>query len=159
MLALSTSLRTKLNSIFDEMIEEWGKTCVLVYPPKLIVNGSGGNFRASGNKQTKVPANSPLSNGEGYKEQEITEEIRMSVVTDPRNFYVKFPANVQIPDGMIQTKGFIADLDKVMQATHLIVEPATLIGIKWKYSKYSEPKDIYNVITDRYFYVNWIRSS
>lgn len=158
MLELPAELRTTINSVFDEMITEWGKDCLLIYPVKQVVCSCGGNFRASGNKVTKISSTCSLCNDSGFREEETTTVIKMSVIDNPANFSNKFPRNMQIPDGTIETKGFVADLPKVMQATHLIVQPSVDIGIQWKYSKFSEPKDIYNIAQNRYFYLHWTRS-
>lgn len=164
---LTQDIRNITQAALDDLLNELGKTCTLIYPP-IMENCVNCVFDSIGNKSANRWMNGgpfpfpeggicPSCGGSGLRAEEYSEDILMSVISQPSKFWVKPPANVQIPAGTIQTKGFLTDLEKVQRARKMILQPEISHLVKYTYVLRGEPVDISNIVPGRYFYCMWER--
>ena len=97
----------------------------------------------------------PLCNGQGYKAVEVSDEVVLLINEDPKSF--QSFGNVDIPQGTIQTKGFIADLPKVLKCAYLIKDINIKPYIEYRYKLASEPLVPANIAPGKIFVANWTR--
>lgn len=128
-----------IQSGFDDSLAFFAKDCTLVF--------AGG---------APASSNNPWDGG-GHAAEDPTEGVRLMVAWDERDFWVRLPANVKFPDGVIQTKGFVTDLDRVMRASFLLVDGPLAAGQRAKFERAGDPTSPFKVIQDRYFLCNWAR--
>jgi hypothetical protein len=165
---LTTDIKTVTSQALDDLMTELGKNCQLIYPPKwaACVNcvfdpiGQKSSNRWVNGGPAPFPEGSvcPVCNGAGQRAEETTETIKMLVRSEPAHFWVKAPPGVNVPAGLIQTKGFFTDMPKVLQAQQMVVQPELQAIIRYRYTLVGEPLDIGNIIQGRYFVAMWQRS-
>lgn len=142
----------------DEMIASFGVNCILYYPSTLIecVNcvydpigqKSSNRYKHGGPMQFRF-GNCPLCGGQGYKEQEVTETIRMRVYTTARE-WKRFGEIVNTANASAVVIGYIYDMPKFEKANEIVVD-SHLLGYKaWKYRSGSETAP-WGFKHDRYF--------
>lgn len=151
----------------DDLLNQLGKKCLLQYSPKQIfcpnctydpVAKKSRNIWISGGPISFPNGTTcPMCEGVGYKFETATDTITMLCHTDKRKWVTKLPPNVQISDGAVETKGYLSDLEKVLRAEVMIVQPDLSPYITWKYKLYGEPTNPSNIIQDRYFLAIWER--
>lgn len=146
----------------DDLITQIGKQCQLIYPARMVpgnppdqtIGQKGGNQWVTGGPMNRA---TPSQGGTGYVAEQESETIQMLIQWNPSDFFIKPPYNVQIPDGTIQTKGFQADLPKVLRAAYMIVSPDKEGLIRWKYELDGEPGDKSNLVPGVFFVAQWKR--
>ncbi len=128
MTLIPSEIFTKYNEIADSLIRELGVNCTLVYTPRqeecencildVLGNKSSGVYKAGG----PYPFSDicPYCNGVGYKEVVVSETIKLRINYNRKTF-LKLAPNVVVPDGAVQVIGFIADMPKLTQCNHIIV--------------------------------------
>tara|TARA_Y100001963_G_scaffold159941_1_gene266348 strand:+ start:234 stop:725 length:492 start_codon:yes stop_codon:yes gene_type:complete len=141
-LELPSSVFTKLN----EAILLFNRTCTLVYPPKkekcpnCYQNNIGGRsvnlYRSGGPMPFARGSKCSYCNGDGFRNSEVTESVELRVYYESRNF-VDVGFNVDVPDNVIQTIGYMDDYDKLTKANELLVDIGT--HNKARYKRISEP--------------------
>lgn len=150
-----------------DLVNNLGKDCTLYYPPRAMpctncVPGPGNapsvRWRSGG--PTPFPDGSlcPLCNGKNQLFEEITEPIKMLCAWSPKDWYVPAARNVQVPEGRIQTKGFMADLPKVLRAQQMVVESALTPYLKCRFRLAGEPIDPSNIVQGQFFVALWDRA-
>lgn len=163
---LTQDIKTIASEAIDDLINQLGKPCTLIYPPvwhpcencvyDIIGQKSSNRWISGGPIPFQDGAVCPLCGGAGKRADEVTETITMLVENKASAFY-KLPTNIQLPAGSIQTKGFLSDWPKVIKAQQCIVQngvfPATL-----RYVLAGEPIDIGNIIQGRYMICLWKRA-
>lgn len=142
------------------------KTCQLIYPPVLsecvnciydpIGDKSSNRWITGGPMPFPDGGICPVCNDVGKLATTPTENIQLGVQSDPAHFYLKVPFGVRVPAGTIQTKGFITDLPKVLQAQEMIVAPGKF-PIVMRYVMDGEPIDTGSIIQSRYWFAFWKR--
>lgn len=125
----------------DDIIDFLAKDCVLVF--------AGGGAAS--------PTN-PWDRG-ADSQAAPTLSVRLLIAWQERDFWVRLPADVRAPEGMIQTKGYVTDLDQVVRASHLLVQGPLASGQRAKFERAGDPVDPSNIIQGRYFVCNWMRVS
>lgn len=157
---LTPDIKAIATGAIDDLITQLGKDCLLVYPPSWTpcVNcGAGNRWVTGGPAPFPDGAVCPVCDGSGQRADEVTATVRMLVAVGPAQFFKKLPVGVQVPDGLIQTKGFVADLPKVLQAREMVLQPGTL-PVKLRYVLAGEPVDAGSIIQNRYFVCEWRRA-
>jgi len=122
------------SSVFDtynEAVLLFTRTATLVYPekkedcPNCIMSTMGVSNRSISIYQTGGPypfdrgMPCPYCNGKGYKATEATDSITLRIYWDRKN-WVKTGAEINIPDGGIQTIAYMTDLDKIEKCKYMI---------------------------------------
>ena len=149
--------------VFDDLIENNGKPCRLLYPPVSeacpnCLGGPAGQFssnryRAGGPVPFSVGA-CPLCNGTNQRMSEVTEVVTLVLLWNPKD-WVPLPGNLRTPEGDLQTKGAIAELPKVLACTEMIADTTLEATIRQKFRLSEQPFDDRNIVKGRYFVATW----
>lgn len=124
---------------FDDALNFFATDCTLVF--------AGGGAASDGN---------PWDGG-GHAPADPTEPVRLVVAWDERDFWLRLPGNQKFPEGTVQTKGFMADLDRVMRASFMLADVPMGLGQRAKLERAGDPTSPFKVIQGRYFLCNWVR--
>lgn len=164
---LSADVKKIAQDAIDDLIDQLGKDCLLIYPPlpepcnNCILDPIGNkssNYWVSGGP---IPFPNggicPSCNGSGYHFTETTKAIKLLIANSPSEWFVKTPSNIQVPDGTIQTKGYVTDLPDVLQSRKLIVQVGLQPIIRYVYDLKGEPIDQGNIVQGRYWVGMWQR--
>ena len=121
------------SSVFEKLNEAillFNRTCTLVYPDKeaacanCYTNTLGGRsvnfYRAGGPIAFNRGVLCPLCGGEGVKITENTEDIELRVYYNRRD-WLDVGWQVDIPQGIIQTVGYMSEYPKIVKAKELLV--------------------------------------
>ncbi len=162
---LTSYQRQVLKDAFDSVLDLFGKDCKLVYQPKLVdCVGCGGLANSTYSSNTWLHGGPvrvdqlgcDMCGGTGKKAEEYSENIKLTIAWRPEEFGIVAPS-VMKPFGLIQTRGKIADMPKVMSCIELQVQlpiHAYMIG---RYKLRGEPGDAFSSIQDKYFIALWDR--
>lgn len=170
---ITDEIRNIARDAFDDMINQLGRSCTLHYNPvwedcpncEFDFNTQRSANRWITGGPMKFPSGSicPMCGGEGqFKAETPTEEITMSVESDPKEWLRLGLEQLVMPDGTIFTKGFIKDLPKVNRSVFMTVDsqdgqPKTKLLAKYEYELLSEPVDVSSIVQGRYFVALWKR--
>lgn len=164
---ISSDIKQIAQNAIDDLIDQLGKDCLLVYPPlpescvnciiDPIGNKSSNHWTNGGPMPFPNGSICPLCNGSGYHFEETTKPIKLLISNDPSQWFVKMPAGLQVPGGTIQTKGYVSDLPDVLQARKIIVQVSLEPMIRFTYELAGEPIDQGNIIQNRYWVAMWNR--
>jgi len=116
--------------VSDAFIDSLGKTCILVYPPKITEcpncyydprsGRSSGVYRSGGPVSFANNTTCPWCGGEGRSSDNVTEDIKLRIYWTPKEWQ-----NIGVPidaaDEMAQIIGYMSDLPKVEKATEIIL--------------------------------------
>jgi hypothetical protein len=150
-----------------------GKHCTLAFPPVRVRcpncgwdnanRRSNSRYKSGGPQPFPVGGLCPVCNGKGSIDTPVTQDIVLLCNWNPKE-WVRLPnfdpsnVNIQIPGGMLQTKGFLADVPRILQSRKLLVETAIQGIVNYTYELDGEPVDSGNIIQGRYFYAMWKRA-
>jgi hypothetical protein len=170
--ALDAQTKQVIQDALDDLLangEEGGlgKTCSLVYPPRFVAcsncivdplsGRSMGRYR-SGGPSPFTGGKCPLCGGEGRKPEEVSEQITLGCNWDLRRFVTPLPIakqNMFVPYSLVETKGFLKDLPKILKCDHLVLQLPIQGLIRNKFRLLVQPGDRSNIIQNRYFYAVW----
>jgi hypothetical protein len=62
----------------------------------------------------------PMCGGNGYKETEVTETIRLRIYWE-RADWIKVGGSINIPDAEVMIIGFMTDVPKIIRATSILL--------------------------------------
>ena len=172
MFEISDEQKAAFKEAFDDILGAslFGKTCKIVYQPKLIdcqcsnlVTQPNGSHWLHGGPLRIDQQGCSMCGGSGKVAQEYSENIVMSVNWKPvgsTNYdilYSASQANIKIPYNIIVTRGFIVDLPKVKRCIQMQIQlPLAAYGLG-RYTLRGEPGDSFNAIQDKYFLAVWDR--
>lgn len=164
---LSDDVKSIAQDAIDDLIDQLGKDCLLVYPHlpspcancvfDPIGNKSSNHWNAGGPIPFPNGSVCPLCDGNGLHFEEINKPIKLLISNSPSQFFVKMPANIIVPAGSIQTKGYIKDLPDVLQSRKLIMQVSLEPMIRYTYDLDGEPIDQGNIVQNRYWVALWNR--
>ena len=165
MVQLSSTIFDKYKEFADDFINDnFGVNCTLEYPPKELACINCIYDMKSRKSTNKYKTGGPIPftfgvcpwcGGKGFKEDIVTETIKMRVYWD-RGSWVKIGIPLNIPDGSVQSIGFLADFPKIKQAQKVILN-SDQSGINvWEYSLYGEPVP-HGFKRDKYIIMYWTR--
>lgn len=102
----------------------------------------------------------PLCQGQGQRADEVAEVVRFKVEWEPRKFWYLVPnLNIRSAHSVCQTKGYMADLPKVNQCDHMIVQLPIEGFIQAKFHLIGAPISPGNIIQGRYWVATWEQRS
>ncbi len=165
-ITIPSGVFTKYNELGDAMISNFGVRCTLVYPEKrdectnCTLVGFGGRstsiYKAGGPLAFTNGMVCPLCEGRGFKITENTEKIRLRVYWN-RKDWVDVGFQVDVPDNIIQTIGYMTDMPKIDKSKNLIVHE-TISG--YGTMRFTRQGDSYphGFKQDRYVVTFWSRS-
>lgn len=150
-----------------DLINNLGKDCTLYYPARPYpcsncLPGPGNRpsvrWRTGGPMPFQDGTLCPMCNGKNQLFEEKTEVITMLCAWTPKEWFLKPPPNVRVPDNQIQTKGFIADMPKVLKADSMVVEAAVGPYKHYRFKLSGEPIDPSNIVQGQFFVATWDRA-
>jgi len=155
---LTDDIRQIAAFAFDDLIEALKKPCLVVYPPKMIpcelctydpVGKKSSGFWKDG---TRIRGVCPHCGGNYYKAQEVSETVHFLTEIQPKQFE-KFPFDIPVrdPGGLLQVKGYMTDLPKILKCEYLIHDLNMRPFIEQRYKMYGEPISPSNIVKNRYF--------
>jgi hypothetical protein len=153
------SVFDKYNEGIDTTIESFGVICQLVSLNKIEVIEPA---PANNNIPEKNSINAHRVRGGDYerqnkiiKEVEVLTPIKLKVYYNPKS-WINVAGNIQVPDGTIQTIGYLSDLDIILQAKALIAHTSINNIKELRYQRLGEPST-FGFKQDRYFACLWSR--
>lgn len=160
--SLDDGTKATITDALDDLITEFGKDCRLVYQPRLLPCSCNQDHTGkNANHYNAAPApfwpgNCPLCGGKGKREQEVSENIKLLCAWDPKHFFSPVPSvEIRKPFSLLQTKGFLKDVPKLIKAQYLIFQTAIEGLFQKKFRLLSQPGDRSNIIQNRYFICEW----
>lgn len=164
---LTNDIKQIASDAIDDLIDQLGKQCRLVYSgiktdcPNCIFDPqskkSTGIYKAGGPRPFPNRTICPVCRGAGQIDTTSTEVVTLLCNWNPRDFYI-FPINIEQPHSMVQTKGYIKDLPKILRARKMVLEIPIEPYTRYTFDLISEPIDPGNIIQGRYFVAIWKRS-
>jgi len=167
---LSDDIKNLAHAAFTDLINELGKRCRLVFPPKMapcancvidpIGNKSSNRYVNGGPAPFPMGSICPACGGRGRIATENSRDIILLVNENPKQFDNSLKlnnANIYYPDGTIQTKGFIRDLPDVLKCTEMIKDLSIQPYIEYRYKRYGEPLSPGNIVQGAFFVCLWTR--
>lgn len=159
---LSDDIRQIASDSIDDLIDQLGKPCRLVYPPLgAPCTGCGGapagHWVTGGGATVGQGAACPLCGGAGLVYTEASETVTLLVASAPAQFFRKAAPGVDVPAGTIQTKGYVRDLPKILRAREMVLAPGALPHTL-RYVLDGEPVDVSNIVQGRYAVCQWRRA-
>lgn len=165
---IDAAIKSIIQGALDDIITNLGKNCLLVYPPKMLpcdncVSNPIGNlpsnrWRTGGPIHFGVGSLCPMCDGQGMRAEELTEAILLLCEWDPKKFIKPFQGlDIRIPNGLLQTKGYLVDMPKILRCDHLVFQTDVAGMSHFKYKLYDDPGDRSNIIQNRYFIATWER--
>lgn len=166
---LDDSTKSIVRDALDDLITEFGKVCRLVYPGKMTACGnctydnigkkSSNHWRSGGPIPFAHGTTCPLCAGVGRHYSEVTEDITLLCEWDQKKFVSPIPGlDIRSPYSLLQTKGFLSDIPKVMRADHLILQVPIEGLVRKRFRRLGEPGDASNIVQGRYFVCLWEQS-
>lgn len=153
------SVFDKYNEGIDYTIEAFGVTCQLVSINKVEVVDPA---PVNNNIPEKNSINAHRVRGGDYerqnkiiKEVEVLIPVKLKVYADPKT-WINVAGNIAVPDGTIQTVGYMSDLPKILQAKAMIVHDAIQGYKELRYQRMGEYTPT-GFKLDRYFSCFWKR--
>ncbi len=170
---LDADTKSVIQDVLDDFlinVKDGGlaKTCLIVYPPKVVrcvncvydptTNRSSNRPRSGCPQPFAMGGTCPLCSGKGMREDAVTEEISLKCTWEFKKF-TNPPADIKIrvPNSLVETKGYITDLPKLLKAQHIVVNLPIAPFLRQEYTLYGEPGDPSNMVPGRYFYAVWER--
>lgn len=147
------------NEGIDYTIEAFGVICQLVSINKVeVIDPSPAN----NNIPEKNSINAHRVRGGDYerqnkiiKEIEVFTPIKLKIYYNPKS-WINVAGNIQVPDGTVQTVGYLSDLDIILQSKALIAHNALNEIKELRYERFGEPST-FGFKQDRYFACLWSR--
>jgi hypothetical protein len=159
-ISIPDSLFEKYNEGIDLTIDKFGVNCRLVNMQKIQETV----YNPNNNVPDRNSINAHRVRGGDYersnviiKEVETYTTIKLKVYWDPKN-WVGVGGNLNIPDGSIQTVGFLSDLPKILQAKALIVHDNIKDYKELRFERVGEHIPM-GFKQNRYFACMWKRTS
>jgi hypothetical protein len=90
--------------------------------------------------------------------QGVTRVARFLIDWRPKYWQFIDTTGIKVPQGVVQTKGFISDMPDVIQAKHIIIDYQHAEFVKAKFYLWGEPIPQGNIVPNRYFIAFWSRS-
>jgi hypothetical protein len=164
------TLATVENGI-DSLIHQLGKACTLVFEtePERCPNC---NFDSTTGRSSNVyngvgprpfrTGKCPVCKGSGYLPGSQTTKQTVQLLVDwmPKPYLFATPnavGAIEIPQGIVQTKGFAADLPRILQAKYIIIDSVNTQYQTHRFRLWKEPTLSGNIVKSKYFLAFWER--
>lgn len=158
---------TTYNNFVDSFIlNDFGVPCTLLFPTQKTQclncyydsqnNRSSNSYNGTG-PQPFTFGVCPWCNGVGFKEIPVTKKIQLRIYFHRKN-WIKISEMINVPDGAVQTIGFLTDLPSILQAKQIIINSDQVGYTQSLYELHGEPVTS-GFGNDRYIAAIWKRSS
>jgi hypothetical protein len=160
-----------MSDTIDDMIVNFGKDCLLVYPAKQIPCNNcilapiqGGNgFRSTNTYKQGGPIPfitgnlCPVCGGRGMISQaEKTSVVKLLCRWNPADF-ILLPGSIEVPFSVVETEGLLTDWPRVQQSRVMIVELPIQPYIRARFELSGEPVDVNSIAQAKTFTCHWTR--
>ena len=155
-ITIPQSVFDKYYDVVDSTFNIFGVTCQLVYIDKVeVIDNSYDNIpdNRSINPHRRPGGGDYKRNNKTIKEVEKTEDIKIKVYWDSRN-WTKVGGNIVVPSHGIQTIFFATDLPKILRAKELIVHKTLKELQEMRFKRVGEPFPM-GIGLERYFGCFW----
>lgn len=167
---ITSAIRKIASDAIDDLIDQLGKTVKLVYPPIAVpctcspdlIGKKGPGVWSTGGPAPSTTGGTtgcPLCGGSGKQYEESTENVVLLCNFDMKTFENLKGIDVRVRQSgtLVQTKGYIADLPKILRCQYAVFQ-TTLSGVQeYRYELISDPTDVNNIVPNRYFMAIWKR--
>lgn len=155
---LPTEIRQIAHDYLVALFEALKKPCKLVYPPKMIPcsactpDATGKKSSGFWKDGTRIRGVCSYCGGNYFKAQEVSESVFFLTQVDTKKFE-KFPFEVPLrdPGGLLQIKGYMEDLPKVLKCEYLIHDLNMQPFIEQRYKMVGEPISPSNIVKNVFF--------
>ena len=158
MVSIPSGVYTKYKEFADEMITSFGVNCDLIYTHEVEVI-SDSVPRVKQRRGLSVQnRNDPAGFSRGtstYRTVEATDTVKLRVYRSKKDF-VKI-SGFEVPDGAIQTIGYLSDLTKINRAIALVTDTELAGHDTFRCTRIAEPFP-HAFKHDRYIVCFWGRS-
>lgn len=161
---ITNKIRQIASDGIDDLIDQLGKDCLLIYPalkddcPNCIYDSStgrsSGRYKSGGPRPFPTGTICPVCRGSGTIESTITDTVKLLCQWNPKQFTM-LAGNIERPNSVVQTKGYMTDLPKIVRARRMIIEIPVEPYIKATFELIGNPIDPGNIIQGRYFIALW----
>lgn len=163
---IDEDIRTLTFDAISTMIHQLGKDCKLIFDPittqcpncifDSVNNTSSGVYNGTGPVSfTRPPC--PVCRGVGtIVEDAVEQTVRFLIDWQPKP-WLYLPAGTVVPEGLVQTKGFIEVLPLVIQSNEIIIDPAHALYQNNRFMKWGEPVPTGNIKQNSFFIAFWQR--
>lgn len=158
MVSIPSGVFTKYNEFADAMIADFGVNCQLVYTEKIEEISESiprPKQRRSLNVQDRNDSSGFSRGTKKYKTVENTENIKLRVYWNKKD-WIKI-GDIDVPDGSIQTIGYLTDITKINKAKALIVNTDVDGYEEYRFEKTAESFP-WGFKQNRYVVCFWSRS-
>lgn len=145
---IPTEIFALYNQEVDDMINSnFGVTCTLYYPEKTVqcdncifdpVLKKSSNIYKAGGPISFSNGLCPYCNGYGKKVTIPTDSIKVRAYYNKKAWY-NVPVSIDIPDGSVQTIGFMSDFAKIKMCTHIRIHTSVEGYGAFEYLLFGEP--------------------
>jgi hypothetical protein len=166
MVAIPQTLFDVYNSFADDFINlNFGVNCTVFLPSLKVqcdncvfdtINNKSSNMYLAGGPIPFTFGVCPWCDGNGFKEIPNSSVIKMKVYFSRKN-WIQIVPNINIPDGSVQTIGFLSDLPKIKAAQFVRINSDVAGYINYDYTLFGEPFP-HGFKQNRYFIAYWKRS-
>ena len=165
---ITPSIRRLSANAIDTMIAELGKLCLLAYPTPVAAcpnchfdSASGlsnGVYNGTGPRSFLRPP-CPVCRGKGVVGgNDAFNEVKFLIDGQPKPWNFIDTSGIKVPQGMLQVKGFVVDMPKVIQSTYMVVDHNNANYENNKFYLWGEPIPSGNIVANRYFIAFFSRS-
>ena len=157
MVSIPSDIFTKYKEFADEMISSFGVNCNLIYTHQVeVITDSVPTVkqRRSLNIQNRNESAGFSRGTSTFKTVESSDTIRMRVYRNRKDF-IKI-GQIDVPDGAIQTIGYLSDLTKINRAIALVTDTELAGHDTFRYTRITEPVP-HGFKHDRYIITFWKR--
>ena len=152
------SVFDKYFDVIDSTFDIFGVTCQLVSIDEVVVNSNPDNNIPTINSINDHRRNGGDRNrgGKTIRKVEVLTDIKLKVYWDAKQ-WVNVGGDLVVPQGSIQTIGFMSDLEKILRAKELIVHKGIKNIKEMRFTRHGEHIPM-GLKQDRYFACFWERS-
>jgi hypothetical protein len=166
---ITAGIRRLSQNAIDTMIDQLGKDCLLVFDsqetqcPNCIYDSirktSAGRYNGTGPVPfTRPPC--PVCHGKGLIDPTpTTKVVRFLIDWQPKPWLYVDTTGTRMPDGAIRAKGYVSEMDSVLQCKHMIVDYKNNTFENNKFVLLGEPNPSGNIVANRYFTSLWARQA
>ena len=155
---LTQDVITIAETAFRDLFESLKKPCKVVYPPKMspcsLCTPDATGKKSSGfwKDGTRIRGVCPQCGGNYYRAEEVSETLYFLTEIRQKDFE-KFPFDIPLrdPGGLLQIKGYINDLPKIMKCEYLIHDLNMQPYIEQRYKMIGEPTSPSNIVKNVFF--------
>lgn len=166
-ISFAPGIQSAIQSVLDRVTNLEARPCTLYFPPLPVAISGGQTFNApvgtditndtwAAGMPLPLHSQQPYANATNIAEVETSETIQMVIYPNPTKFNDVFPIGERKEEGLIVTRGYTSDLDKILNAVRMetFLEAGTN---HYKYKLEGEPIFMGTLVKTRYFYALWSR--